>query len=392
MTATIPFSFHDRKAAENGQKKYIADTVWTMTTPAFDTKAKIDFIGGPIKHVILLEGGTTKMLAIPPTEKDKYNLPSKHIEVGSNLQELLRVLGRMPMKSTGSATLPSKSIDFTAKFLSLGKQRDTTKAGKSMKAADAEFVDTTGSKIQVTIWDKAYAVWQAVPLNEGVSVINCQATREGDEIKIHVREHARILRGGPIAQSLTSFDPSQVTTQVLTAVFTPSHKPINVDGEAHPTCAAALADASASADDKIFQFNRVHIEAPTQKELLYTQKGDKLFAKCRFRDRSGVVEADVIHAAVPSLFGCHDENEVSSKLEQETLEVVSTWMNVRGVLRLENGQAKRYIAKISHSVLSARLSAAALDMALGLSQVEGDMVLSSPIDRVRVCPVSGLSV
>ena len=47
MTDAIPFSFHDRKAAENGQKKYIADTVWTMTTPAFDTKQKPSSLDTP---------------------------------------------------------------------------------------------------------------------------------------------------------------------------------------------------------------------------------------------------------------------------------------------------------------------------------------------------------
>ena len=89
-----------------------------------------------------------------------------------------------------------------------------------------------------------------------------------------------IIEGGDRAQFMTNmpFEKESAHTVRLTSTF--SAKPINVDVEAVPTCAAAVAAATGTQcqalptheTDKCFQINRGLIDAPTTAELLYTER------------------------------------------------------------------------------------------------------------------------
>ena len=54
--------------------------------------------------------------------------------------------------------------------------------------------------------------------------------------------------------------------------------------------------------------------------------------------------------AVPALYGCKTEAELQEQLVAQSLTSVKTRMNARGVLRLENGVAKRYVMEVESTV------------------------------------------
>ena len=58
MMGIVPFEFRNRQAADQAGAMFRPSSVWEVTTPAFDTKAKSDFIGCPLKSVLLLKAPT----------------------------------------------------------------------------------------------------------------------------------------------------------------------------------------------------------------------------------------------------------------------------------------------------------------------------------------------
>ena len=59
MLATVPFSFNDRSAATKAKDTFRSNDIIEITTPAFDTKARPEWNGCPLKSVLLLTKPTT---------------------------------------------------------------------------------------------------------------------------------------------------------------------------------------------------------------------------------------------------------------------------------------------------------------------------------------------
>jgi hypothetical protein len=133
------------------------------------------------------------------------------------------------------------------------------KNGKRFTVSELECVDASG-KITVSVWGRAYAAVEKIPNGEGVTLVGVTATRENGEVKLNLWPSAHVLRGEDPAQSLTSLDVSSLQQVVLlTATFVPSHAPIDVDKDAHPACAAALAAAAGCSGDVVFQITMVSL-------------------------------------------------------------------------------------------------------------------------------------
>jgi hypothetical protein len=92
------------------------------------------------------------------------------------------------------------------------------------------------------------------------------------------------------------------------------------------------------------------------------------------------------------LYGCSVEDELKDKLQKRTLEPQLARVSVRGVLRVEGGAVKKYIAKVGPSPLINKISPAALRAAVGLTEIVGDLVIPAPVDRVLEVPMLGLAV
>ena len=282
MLGLVPFDFKDRSAATNALEKFAADSVWELTTPAFDSRARPAFVGCPVKSVVLLTKPTVAT-RVPPTSTAAFAHPAKGLQVALDIKGIVGLL-----KGSSGGAAGRRSFDFCGKFLGLGMSKQTQKAGAILTVAEAEFTDAGGGVIRVSVWQGAREYFSRLEAGTGVAVVGCSAALESNEVKINIWPGAHVCTSGEQAQSLTSLDAAGVSAEVLTATFTPGRglKAV-VDAEAHPTCAAALADAVAKTDAVTFQINRCILDAPLQKEAMCTQDGRLFLRNCRLRDGTG---------------------------------------------------------------------------------------------------------
>ena len=54
MLGLVPFDFKNRDGPKKAATKFVEDHVFEIKTPAFDTKARPDYNGCPVKPVLLL--------------------------------------------------------------------------------------------------------------------------------------------------------------------------------------------------------------------------------------------------------------------------------------------------------------------------------------------------
>jgi len=151
MFGSVPFVFADREAAKKAFSRFIEDHVFEITTPAFDSKARPEYNGCPVKPVLLLSTPTT-ITKVPPANMEIFNYPAKGITVSIDITDLVRIL-----KDSGSAKSLNKTFDFHRKFL--GNTIVTPaekKAGVRRRVSEATFVDENGSKVLVSVLGHCY--------------------------------------------------------------------------------------------------------------------------------------------------------------------------------------------------------------------------------------------
>ena len=385
MLGLVPFAFSDRGAAQKAMDKFKENHVFEITQPAFDTKAKSEFNGCPVKIVLLLARPTI-VKAAPPTNTEMLEHPAKGITVSMDISQLLDIL-----KGSGSAKQLNKTFDFCGKFLSATPPKPVEKAGVRRMVSEAAFVDANGGKVLVSVWDSATRALDSLTAGAGVAVVGCSATVVDNEVKLNLWPNVHICTTGTQAQSLTSLDVSTLPVQTLTATFAPGQDVLaNMEDVAHPTCAVALADAVVERP-VTFQINRCMLDAPLQEELLVTQSGRLFIKGCRLRDRTGGVDVDVLGSTVPALFGCSGEEELRRQLGAQSLTSTKVRMNARGLLRVESGAIRRYVATVEPSPLRATVSMTAMRLSLGLSKAADDAVLAVPANRLLDAPLLGMA-
>ena len=111
MLGLVPFAFSDREAGKKAFAKFTTKVVLEITTPACDTKARLEYNGCPVKPVVLLARPTT-VKVFPPTNMEVQKYPAMGIAVSIDITELVRIL-----KDSGSAKSLNKTFDFCGKFL-----------------------------------------------------------------------------------------------------------------------------------------------------------------------------------------------------------------------------------------------------------------------------------
>ena len=258
--------------------------------------------------------------------------------------------------------------------------------------SEATFVDAAGGKVAVSLWDEANQLFDSLDIGAGVLVLGCNATVQDGEVKLNIWPGAHISTSGEQAQSLTRLNADSLTTQTLTATFSPGDSLAKCESEdAQPTCAAALADATGFPDPVTFQINRCMLDVPLQEELIVTQSGRFFIKSSRLRDRTGGVHVDIVASAVPALYGCKTEAELRDQLGAQSLTSLKTRVNARGVIRLENGFTKKYVTQVEPSPFDAIVSMTVMQISLGLSQVSNDVVLPVPAIRLLDAPLVGLA-
>ena len=59
MLGLVPFTFGDTQAPKKASERFLEDHVFEITTPVWDTRARTEYNGCPVKSVVLLTKPTT---------------------------------------------------------------------------------------------------------------------------------------------------------------------------------------------------------------------------------------------------------------------------------------------------------------------------------------------
>lgn len=396
----VPFSFQNRAAATQAMNHFKEGTVWEVKCPSFDKRARPDFNGSPMKRVLLLEK-PTKVRAIPPVEMECYRFPSSYVHPPLTLADIVKLRDVV-------STNQSRAVDFTAKVVKVGDERQVIAKGEATCVRDVEIIDDStlasgkGAKCTVTAWGAASKTVAKVPLDSGVTCLNFTAQKSEDgQIKISMNAHAKLQRDGARVEALSAMEFKQDDLEAVTRVWQPSSKSISVEGDAIYTCAAAMAAAQSltgpggGSDDVLFQVNRAQLEVPTAREHLFTIDGARLFIRgASLRDWSGMVEVDIVQAAVPRVFDMESKEDLEVALERGfPLEPKKCRVNVRGVRRFDRqGTARFYVAQVADCPNTTPISTTATRSLLGVCDVQCDGIVPAPVSAIYQCPMLGLAV
>ena len=193
MLGLVPFDFKNRGAAVAAQQQFKPDSVWELTTPAFDSKSIPEFNGCPLKAVILLSKPTVTK-AVPPTNQAELMHPAKGLHVALDIRGIIELPKGLGNRSGGRE---NKAFDFSGKFLGIGAPKTVQKAGRQLSVSEAEFLDESGSKIAVSVWQEARAAVSSLQPGTGVAVVGCNATVENNEVKVNIWPGSHISTAGP---------------------------------------------------------------------------------------------------------------------------------------------------------------------------------------------------
>ena len=83
-------------------QRFTADSVWQLTTPAFDSKAKPEFNSCPLKLVVILATPTVAT-KVPPTNQAELEHPAKGLRVALDITGIIDLL----KESSGRLALPA---------------------------------------------------------------------------------------------------------------------------------------------------------------------------------------------------------------------------------------------------------------------------------------------
>ena len=394
MTGSVPFNFAAPQAARQAFQKFRAGLCFRVQQPEFDSRMKAEYISTPIKKTLLLTNPAT-VTAVPPTATDTLKDVADHVDVGMSLTNVLGRLNKMywPQTQTLSGgTRQTQLLNLCGKVNSISSAKQVIVAGRTRKVSALELADQEASLVEVHVWDEAHEQLEGVNEGEGITIVGCSAQREANSelVKLNLWDSGYVLKSGPKAQALSSWNPREQSLTKLTTVFTPSNPLLPTDCESLPTCAAALANPPKLSEDRVIQVNRCLIDIPTREEQMFTQDGKRLYSSCRLRDWSGAVDVDLVSEAMLTLYGCKTQEEVREALATRTLNVKLSRVNARGILRPTDTGSKTLIGQIEESPLDAPVSAKAMRAMLGLSEVSGEVVLAAPAGRVQ--DLSGLAL
>ena len=394
MIGSVPFNFAAPQAGRQAFQKFRAGLCFRVQQPEFDGRMKAEYISTSIKKALLLTNPAT-VTAVPPTATDMLKDVADHVDVGMSLTNVLGRLNKMywPQTQTLSGgTRQTQLLNLCGKVNSISSAKQVIVAGRTRKVSAMELADQEGSLVEVHVWDEAHEQLEGVNEGEGITIVGCSAQREANSelVKLNLWDSGYVLKSGPKAQALSSWNPREQSLTKLTTVFTPSNPLLPTDCESLPTCAAALANPPKLSEDRVIQVNRCLIDIPTREEQMFTQDGKRLYSSCRLRDWSGAVDVDLVSEAMLTLYGCKTQEEVREALATRALKVKLSRVNARGILRPTDTGSKTLIGQIEESPLDAPVSAKAMRAMLGLSEVSGEVVLAAPAGRVQ--DLSGLAL
>ena len=189
---SVPFDFKNRNAALEAQKTFADGSVWEISTPAFDHRFRPEYVGCPIKAVLVLKSPTTirRLYDQDNSETRKAAWPQSSIHVALDFMETANILklGRLA-PAAGDSKMPALTLDVCGKFHELTEQKETTaKSQQKLSVAELVLLDDSESRFHIAVWGDAYNLLTDIQQGEGISLVGCNATRDpkGESFKVNV--------------------------------------------------------------------------------------------------------------------------------------------------------------------------------------------------------------
>ena len=407
MYGCVLQDYRSENAIDEALAKFEEGSVWKISRPVFDTKSKREYVSCPIKMVVVMKSPTEmEKLTDPGDSEDiKKWWPSGDVHVPMSLSNTINALKQVRIHvQLGNAKTPSKALDVCGKIIQLEDLKTVKKKDGSgdLEVADLTIVDDSGVSFKVAIWgQETYDQLSAVTIGSGISLIGCNATKDSatGEFKISVWPSAHVVPGGERADALSQLSKEDVQgCQTVTAAFSATATPIDIKGQqAVPSTCTALASIpeqhdNAFPDEVVFQLNRVTLSAPTDKDALTTKNGDRLWVQVQASDWTGSVTMNVSHEAVPALYGCTTAEEVLERATASTLQAVTYRVNMRGVVRFQDGQLRKIISEVMKSPLETKISRMSMLLTKGIAGIGSDIAMAAPVNRIQSDALQGMCV
>ena len=178
VPATVLFNFNDKEAAAKAEKKFRLDSVWKMKKPQFDPKADRRYISSAVHGVVLLNA--SQMTEVTALETALWNKPARFLNVGLSLKQIVEAVDNLPVQHSQAATskAETKNVDLCGKVLEKGQPTASTKNGTTRKVMEMVLADETGSKVTVSVWDKAIPYTDKVKVGAGVVLVGVSAMKD----------------------------------------------------------------------------------------------------------------------------------------------------------------------------------------------------------------------
>ena len=168
-----------------------------------------------MKAVLLLKP-PTQLTEVTSENEAAYAHPASGLQVALDIKGIMRTLQR-----AGPATRPSRTFDFCGKLVHLSEQKEVTKDDVVLHVSEAEFLDSGGGRVTVSVWNDAHRALARVQMGGGVAVMGCNATKDNGQVKLSIWPSAHMCAEGAQVETLTGLDESTVATETLTTTFTP---------------------------------------------------------------------------------------------------------------------------------------------------------------------------
>lgn len=234
-------------------RQFAEDSVWEISTQAFDLRVIHEYVSTPLKTVLLLKNPTkTTRLEDPGSAQRVMDAwPSGSVHAPLSLNATIKTLQKIRVQPAFvNRKEPSQTLDICGKLSELGELKlFRGKDGSPIQVADLILVDDSSGSFSITVWQKdTYNRLKHVATGEGISLISCAAVRDQTtrEFKVNIWFAVHVILGGHRARAPTqvpvtvgqSFTPATAGSNPAASV------PINVKRvNAMPTCTTALSES-----------------------------------------------------------------------------------------------------------------------------------------------------
>ena len=394
MMGEVKWNFSKPSGADDALRKFSHGSVWEIKEPNIDTGAQPRYNSCPIKTVLLLDPPTKVKMMTFVQEVEKH--PARHILVKESVERVCEMVRRGAGNGSGGGSVSRTLVNMCGKVISKSNPRATVSKGKTRHVMTVELAGSDTKGVEFAVWDDAVGNFQGVSINDGVTLVGVTASVEEGQVKFAMWDNARVLKGGEVADEFTRMEAKEQMTY-LTPTFTPSGPNVTKESECFPVVAGALSatqHAVTLTQQICIQVNRGSLELPLSRELLITQKGDRLYATgCQLRDWSGGVSVDATQDLILHVTGKTSMEELLTCLDEGKLSQVTGRFNVRGIIRSDGERTKIIMCLAQASTFeSDPPSELALHQMLGLGAITGNMVLPAPADMVGDDPALGMVV